>query len=234
MPIAQLDWDSEFFGFKIGILDLQNLDEYDFKYEIERAASLDFSLLYLTHPYSERFLCDFHRKLSCLLVDTKVTYAKSELCQKFIGHSSLTDGAGFIDQLYELAFESGKYSRFKLDPRFGIQSFKMLYRAWVDNSVGKSNDQDIFVYEDNGLVLGFCLVEYPLDRVKISLIGVSPQYQGKGIGRDLCKTVEAYTFQRGFRSLTVATQLVNHGACKFYEKMGMNLVESVSIYHLWL
>ena len=98
--------------------------------------------------------------------------------------------------------------------------------------VAKSRSEES---KENLITIGCIYVNKNNEKqAKLGMLAVSFDYQGKGIGRDLCKTVEAYAFQRGFRSLTVATQLVNHSACKFYEKMGMNLVESVSIYHLWL
>lgn len=234
MSLTELEWDSRFFGHKIGKIELRELGADDVEREVTRARQLGFALLYLFGeprvPLSSPWLKGNH---GCL-VDIKVMYAKSGLARKAGFASTVWREPAEIGQLYELAYESGKYSRFKLDPRFGLESFQRLYRAWVDNSVSGAVADDILVYREGGRLGGFCTVKYRADQATIGLIAVAPDHQGKGIGRDLCEAVETRSIHRGCHGIAVATQMANAGACRFYEKMGMKIVESTDIYHLWL
>lgn len=234
MSLIELEWDSNFFGLKIGRIELQDLDATGIDHEIGKARKLGFALLYLFGPARVPLLPAWLEENRCRLVDTKVTYAKSRLMRKQAHNSTLLHAPADIEQLYELAYESGKCSRFRLDPRFGLENFKRLYRAWVDNSVSRRIADDIFVYQAGNSLCGFCTVKYSNDKATIGLIAVSPNHQGTGIGRDLCDAAEAQAVQRGCHAIVVATQQANVGACRFYEKLGMNLAESTDIYHLWL
>ncbi|MEO6994135.1 MAG: GNAT family N-acetyltransferase [Lacunisphaera sp.] len=234
MSLTQLDWDSDFFRLKIGKIDLQGLDLNGLDQEICNARNRGYSLLYLFGSLDNRLHPDWQNENGCNLVDTKVTYEKFGLRPKITLPGILSHETDKIEQLYELAYESGKYSRFKLDHRFGSESFKSLYRAWVDNSVSRMIADHILVYKEGHSVCGFCTVRRSNDKATIGLIAVSPQHQGRGIGRNLCEAVEAWSVQHGCQKITVATQMANEGACRFYEKMGMAIVESMDIYHLWL
>lgn len=234
MSLTQLSWDSKFFGYKIGKIELRDLDAGGIEREVAWAKQHGFALLYLFGearvPLSSLWL----EENRCRHVDTRVTYEKSGLAHKEGFVSTVRREPAEDGQLYELAYESGKYSRFNLDPQFGKESFQRLYRAWVDNSVFGALADDILVYREGSRLGGFCTVKYRKDKATIGLIAVSPDQQGKGVGRDLWDAVEARAAQQGCESISVATQLANAGACRFYEKMGMKIVESTDTYHLWL
>ncbi|WP_339698797.1 GNAT family N-acetyltransferase [Algoriphagus aquimarinus] len=130
-------------------------------------------------------------------------------------------------ELQGLAFESGAYSRYKLDTRLVQGEFEKLYRIWIkkaweSNSVLEAPDlQGMVTYsvEDKA--------------AKVGLIAVSKQSQGKGWGKKLMKAAEAKAFSLGAKTIEVSTQESNIPACKLYESLGYKLAEKVYIYHWW-
>lgn len=54
-------------------------------------------------------------------------------------------------------------------------------------------------------------------------IRVHPDYQRRGVGRELFNATLAWAKRRGCRQLTVETQNINVRACRFYQQMGCRL-----------
>jgi GNAT superfamily N-acetyltransferase len=54
-------------------------------------------------------------------------------------------------------------------------------------------------------------------------IRIAPGYRGRGVGRALLETAEAWASARGCRELKVETQNVNVPACRFYQAAGFEL-----------
>ena len=55
-------------------------------------------------------------------------------------------------------------------------------------------------------------------------IRVAPEARGQGIGRALFHAVEAWGRARGCRELIIETQNINVPACRFYQRLGCELV----------
>ena len=67
----------------------------------------------------------------------------------------------------------------------------------------------------------------------IGLIAVSPNHQGKGIGKQLIDKVENELFKKNINELRIPTQEENIQACFFYEKLGYKKLEVININHYW-
>lgn len=48
------------------------------------------------------------------------------------------------NSLYSLAYEGGKYSRYKRDENFSNSMFKKFYQHWIKNSINRSFADKIF------------------------------------------------------------------------------------------
>lgn len=209
-----MSWDSDFFGKKIarlnGPADGENLSEYDLIYANSPLDSPDFEL-----TFSE----------------TRVVFSKQLSARQ--GEYPEIIPVTTAGLLYELAFESGKYSRFNLDPGFGRDAFGRLYRAWVDNSVNGKFADEVLGFSENGQILGFVTYDKKDNYAQIGLIAVDPSAQGKGIGKKLLETVENRLLASGITELRIPTQLENVPACRFYEKQGYAILESSQVLHFW-
>jgi ribosomal protein S18 acetylase RimI-like enzyme len=225
MIIKYLDWDSSFFNKNIGLLDLSNgfqcsefQNDYDLIYVISRdEVNLDIPNFKL--GYSEN-----------KIVFSKKTIQNKESADVNI-FSEINDS--YKNEIYDLAFESGKYSRFKLDSNFSQTEFEKLYKKWVDNSYTKEFADGVLIYKEQNFILGFVTYKVWEGYATIGLIAVCPKHQGKGIGKKLIQSVENELVNIGVAELRIPTQLQNEKACLFYKGLGYDIIEKKCIKHFW-
>jgi len=221
--VAKLNWDSDFFNISIGELIQTNeaafeSDSFDLVY-VKINNSIPVFSSGFENTFSETKVI-FHKKLG----------SKSPIDRAII---SLFSSQYSVNDLYELAYESGKFSRFKLDPRFGEPNFRKLYKAWVDNSINKSIADDVLVYKELDRIIGFVTYKIKGNAATIGLIAVSSDFQGKGIGKKLVESVQNAILDKDRTALQIPTQLENTSACLFYEKLGYKIIETTFLTHFW-
>lgn len=91
-------------------------------------------------------------------------------------------------------------------------------------------EQEVFVAEESGVLLGFAMVEYikreetnsmhAVHTAHIVEIGVDDKAQGKGVGTALIETVKTEAKARGCHSVQLDVWEFNKSALRFYEKLG--------------
>jgi GNAT superfamily N-acetyltransferase len=74
--------------------------------------------------------------------------------------------------------------------------------------------------------LGGAIGVLEADRVVLWDLRVSPEFQRKGIGSALFRTIESWGRDHGCGELMVETQNVNVAACRFYERHGCVLEQA--------
>lgn len=225
MMIRHLDWDSSFFNKKIGLLELSNGSNFS---EIQN----DFDLIYV--------ICN--KDIAIEITDYKQSHSENKVVfsKKIAQKNDAKDSNVFMvledstrEEIYKLAFESGKCSRFKLDPNFDNLEFENLFKKWVDNSFNKEFADAVLVYKEENKILGFVTYKVWDKQATVGLIGVCSKYQGKGIGKKLIQYVEIDVANKGVNELRIPTQLQNEMACRFYSKMGYEIVENKILKHYW-
>jgi dTDP-4-amino-4,6-dideoxy-D-galactose acyltransferase len=215
--IEYIEWDSKFFGYKIGKLDLC-LDSHDFP---DFSEFQDYDLVYI---FSVNPL-----KISISLVDTKVIFKKVTSNHSIDKRICTFDSSlHSYEELLNLAYLSGHDSRFLKDRFFGEVAFKNLYKRWIDISI-KEVEINVLIYLENKRILGFVTFTNKEPNSSIGLIAVDPIAQGKGIGVKLMHAVESFLGPN--KSLIVSTQETNKNACKFYQKLCFKIENKQYIYH---
>lgn len=225
MKIKHLDWDSSFFNKKIGLLEL--LNDCNFS-KIKN----DYDLIYVVSD----------KDVAVESVDFKEGYRENKIVfsKKIVQKNESTEVNIFSEledsprnEIYELAFESGKFSRFKLDKNFHQIEFENLYKKWVDNSFNKEFADAVLVYKEQNKILGFVTYKVWDKQATIGLIAVCSKHQGIGIGKKLIQSVEMELANKGVDELRIPTQLQNELACRFYTKMGYEIIENKILKHYW-
>ncbi|MFA5298276.1 MAG: GNAT family N-acetyltransferase [Lutibacter sp.] len=181
MKAKLLEWDSVFFKKKVGevaFLKDEILEDME-----------GFDLLYVRQTDDEPFEIDHFRQT---YTETKVIFSKTlsknnELIDNCI--FSVFDIDICKEQIYNLAFESGKFSRFKLDENFKVHEFEELYKIWVDNSLNKKFADNMLVFKQNDTILGFVTYKIFENYAAIGLIATALKMQGTGIGSKLIQAV---------------------------------------------
>lgn len=226
MKIKYLDWDSSFFNKKIGELEIDSSTSH--------FPELEYDLLYVKQK--KNFKLEIPGYIE-LYNETKLRFCKTlesntQAVDKRI-FSALQCSNIKVKQIYDLALESGKESRFKLDKKFTKTAFNELYKRWVDNSLNQKIAKDVLVFCVQDEIKGFITYSITAQNGAIGLLSVSPQEQGKGLGAQLIVALEENLKRLEIKNLSVQTQEHNNTACKFYKKNGFKIIEKQIIKHYW-
>ncbi len=231
-----LDWDSAFFGFKIAKILSHNPNKAIFLELMRQLSRKGYKLVYweaAPDAISKQAADDFNG----ILVDKKRSY--EQIIQPDFAFSppkkiSEYSAVSANTELIRLAWQSGKFSRFKTDKHFTEKQFKKLYQTWIEKSVSKQIADATFIYTCHNLIRGMLTVKKERKHCQIGLIAVNNALQGKNIGRDLLNAAKHFTLAQGCNKLHVITQAQNSKACHFYEKNGFSKLHEYDYYHFWL
>lgn len=230
-----LAWDSQFFGCKIGRVSLTHASADILNRMLETARQQQYDLIYAFTDAESKLPLRVLRAHNGQFVDNKIVYEQLLTTPiSTVSASVCLAAADDLGRLYELAYQSGEYSRFRLDPAIGEASFQRLYRQWVDNSLSGVVADAVFVWQANGTVAGFITVKKTIDTGIIGLIATDIRHWGQGIGTALVNHAKAYAAESGLNRLEVATQGRNTLACRFYEKNLFVIKSETNVYHFWL
>ena len=225
--IEKLVWDSDFFGYPVGRLEIGNSDQIQLIPFLEEGKK--YKLIYLI---SEERLNVQIKNLQ--LVDVK-TRLRKKIRTKFL---TLDENIGEYtgeqdDQLKKLALQSGIYSRFRIDAHFTNNEFEKLYVKWIEDSIKKTIADKVIVYKDDGKCNGFVTIKFKGDFTEIGLIAVDEQSRGNGIAKRLLNHAERIAVSNGFNKIEVVTQFENLPAMSLYKNAGYQIISKKFIYHLW-
>lgn len=231
MEIRSLQWDSDFFGLRIGRADI--LTKEGSLSLAERLSELkrDFDLLYVFDPNNVGFAAN-----GTWLVDEKILYSKPCEPRKQFPEISFYHASHPSADLYRLALVSGGYSRFKLDERLPKDSYERLYTRWIENACPKdgTNKQILISRDPQGATKGMITIDHQGGLGHIGLVAVDPDARHQGIGGKIMSTLDGYLYSLGIKTLEVPTQKANTDACRWYEKNGFTVQSRTQIYHWWL
>jgi dTDP-4-amino-4,6-dideoxy-D-galactose acyltransferase len=217
MKINRLEWDSNFFGYEIA--------ELESKFIESELINLPYKLIYI---FSQKPI----EHISLVDADSKVELVKKDLNKKEVFVEIFKEKEHSFEQLLELVYLSGLYSRFKTDVNFNNQEFDKMYAHWIKKALENSESQVLIKIIENQLA-GFVLLSLKKNFGRIDLIAVRENYQKKGIGKELIQAAENICIQNGIDVLKVATQGKNLSALSLYHKNGFKIVEEKYIYHYW-
>jgi len=228
MQIENLIWDSSFFNLNIGKMVINKVSDFVTLYTLLQN-NQEFDLIYIF----SNFEID---RIKHLLVDKKARFV---LVNKTLDNSKIGisveeyKSQEVSNSLLNLTFQSGQHSRFLLDPKFGKDKFKQLYRIWIEKSVQKLIANNVYVTKQDDMLTGFITEGMKGNEMNIGLIATDENYRGLGLGKALVHQVIADFNASNQSLLSVYTQLDNKTACTFYEKCGFKLDNVEYIYHYW-
>jgi ribosomal protein S18 acetylase RimI-like enzyme len=222
--IKKMEWDSDFFNLRVGELDFKesndslDVESYDLLYVVS-SNDFDLKLNGFENSFSEQKI-KFYKELK----------ETQQLSENVFSCEEITYD---IQDIYQLAFESGKHSRFLLDKKFSPEKFKELYKLWVDNSISKNFADDVLLYKYEEKTVGLLTYKSIGKEAFVGLIAVSSEHQGKGIGGIMLSHLGTVLYAKEIYSLTIPTQDQNQQACYFYNKIGYSISEKTYIKHYW-
>ena len=231
--IKLLTWDTDFFHKKIGRIDCG--DQTDLPSLLLQARKEDYELIYVFCNGSNFLPPGILEAYNGSLVDRKVIFENKKLITKELSFPvEEYTSTEVSEELEQLAYVSGRYSRFRMDARFHPDDFYRMYRTWIAKSVSREIADKVFVIREKDQIRGMVSLKITDGKGVIGLIAVSLLSQGKGYGQILNDACCNELSQLNIKILEVATQMDNAGACRFYEKCGFSVQSVTNIYHFWL
>ncbi|HEY5590031.1 MAG TPA: GNAT family N-acetyltransferase [Paludibacter sp.] len=229
--ISYLDWDSNFFGLKIGKIEM-NISTINDMVEIEKLKIADeYDLVYLFIDKLDNSTIEWLEKKGVNLVDQKVIYQKNLVDHQIETMLRIEKYNGDVTpKLLELAIESGHKSRFMKDIRL-TSRFIDLYRLWIEKSVNGELADELLVSYYNTEITGFVTLKKNKKIGTIGLIAVDKNFRGIGIGRGLLIAAENWFKSNNCNKMSVITQQENIEACRLYLRSGFKILKSQSIFH---
>jgi len=217
MTAIPLPFDSQLFNYPVGKIIIGD----DPKEEELQEFAQEYQLLYL---FSKTPLTFNNPNLH--LVDTKIIFEKSLENVNEVPEVSFYAGP-LTKEVEDLAYLSGKYSRFRTDPRLQNEEFEKLYKIWISKA-----------FEGNHILSpsnleGLVTFGVENEKASIGLIAVAEQYQGRGWGKKLVQAAEWHANKSGAVTMQIPTQENNLPACKLYRSLGYKVVERDYVYHYW-
>lgn len=238
MPFKLLPWDSEFFGFPVASLGEAPLDHAELRAALDEMREHAVRLVYWAPPAADVAAERAGRAERGRLVDRRTTYA-IDLAGRDPDGPAKADIATFegresSPELERLAIQSGRLSRFAVDPEIPRHRFEALYRLWMRNSLSGDLASAVLVARQADAIVGMVTLAEADDRGSIGLIAVDESARGRGLGSALVRASFTWCRERGLGELTVVTQGSNLPACRLYEKHGFQRSRVQSFFHFWL
>lgn len=232
-----LEWDSRLFGYKVGQID-PLADSSRAQQILDWARKEKFTLLYWMVEPKNNPQNAVAKKLGGLLVDQKVTYV-IDMPDKGVNlrgeHIRSYRKTKANHELVTLALESGKYSRFFIDPHFVHNEYVKLYTTWINKSATRLFALDLLVYlDEKNHIKGFVSLGGRDGYGNIGLIAVDRKFRSQSIGKRLMLAAFDRLIEHGYKRVYVTTQKKNIIGCRFYESLGFKEYKIVHVYHFWL
>jgi ribosomal protein S18 acetylase RimI-like enzyme len=138
------------------------------------------------------------------------------------------------EETLEIAGSCFQYSRFHLDPFVSLPIANQVKRDWILNYIKHQRGERLFVALVGGRPAGFLAViasEMKNKRVcTIDLIGVSRNFQRRGIGQALTAFFIKHYRERA-DYLQVGTQAANIPSMRLYQKLGFYISRTQYVMH---
>lgn len=165
------------------------------------------------------------------LVDTALTFSGMPDGETVPGMRFAAPGDR--DAVAAIAGQVFRFSRFHLDPRVPDTLANTIKAVWASNYFGGQRGDGMVIAEHEGRVAGFLLLQWTGDRLVIDLIGVSPDLQGRGLGRGMIRHAARHGTGDGRipASMLVGTQSANTPSVRLYESLGFRLASAQHVLH---
>jgi GNAT superfamily N-acetyltransferase len=237
-PCTLLDWDSRFFGFRIGRVTSERLTPENVSSVLSWCEQEEIKCLYFLANSDDAGTvrlaegCGFH------LVDIRITLRRSLTGDGDFGGTQLAGGVRFataadIPALRAIAAKSHHDTRFYTDTGFPPALADELYATWIEKSCQGMADV-VLVVTDGDRSAGYATCQLEVGGCgRIGLMAVDGEARGHGMGSALIDGAISWFTGEDVHTVTVVTQGKNAAAQRLYQRSGF-LTHSLQLwYHRW-
>jgi GNAT superfamily N-acetyltransferase len=237
-PCEYLEWDSTFFGMRIGRVRATRLTDPLAAEIVRWARQHAMDCLYLFAEAGDRATVVAAERHGFSLVDWRLTFAIDLPTRAVAGEAAAAAALvrpaaeGDLPALKGIARESHTDTRFYFDGRFPRERCDSMYEIWIERSCHGGADL-VLVPEVDGAASGYVTCHLDGGSGRIGLVGVHPRARGRGIaGLTLGAALDWFGVRRATR-VSVVTQGRNLAAARLYERCGFTMTSAMVGYHWW-
>ncbi len=237
VELRRLDWDSEFFGCKMGVLAIVRRDHAhsavgvvtnDLGLALDEAAADGYAHVILRAPAERHAISRAAEHAGMRIVDVAL-----DLDSQISGRQPTLVGPGVrpalpedLNALRVIAEDAFELGRLAADPFFSEEQVAAFYRQWITNLCDGLADA-VFVAESNDEIVGFTSCVAGRDGTgRIPLIATSEAHRRQGVGRALVDASLRWFAAAGTRHVRVKTQAANYPALALYHRLGFTVVSA--------
>lgn len=231
--VHALAWDSEFFGFPIGRVDLDGADAGSFPEIDEAARALGLDCLYASLDPKHLETTYLAQQHGYRLVEVAMDLDHRTSVIAHQPPTASTARIGTPDDVAALAEDIAliaPWSRFAVDPRFGLSAARRMHQAWAERAARADEGRMLIVAEDADGITGFSTqTAYEDPEPRIDLIASTKPSSGAA------QALVAFAFDMfgDTRSWGGPIAARNITSLRFCENMGYRVATSRYLYHRW-
>ena len=223
MKIWRPEWDCDFLKLEVRSVQLNDGDDVNAAIEMIQMGNVDFLQIFMRNETSETI--DGLKRLGANYFGTKIEYGKTLSADDREVCAGVKIARQLCPEMYELAFQAGHQSRYRLDSRLR-KYFEPMYRIWMEKILTEPANYFLLHVDTDGILLCH-------QNGRIELLAVAERARRRGIAGKLCMEAENIWRHAMVKNIKVATQGENINACRFYEAIGFKRESSTGIWHLW-
>ncbi|MCI1188914.1 GNAT family N-acetyltransferase [Hymenobacter sp. DH14] len=233
--LETLAWDSQFLGFGVARAVVAPVNVDGLNELLAEARAQQLRLVYLLLDPADSVSAAAVQRVGGQLVDRKVLLQRPLAGPLPSSPSNAQLVRAWSPALEELAWQSGTYSRFRLDPKFAPGVFERLYSQWLRDSLAGELARAVWAcFDPDGTPTGLLTMQADGEVATIGLLAVRAGRRGQGLGQYLLQAALPAAREWQCAQVRVTTQLDNARACRFYAYCGFTPAHIEHVYHLWL
>jgi dTDP-4-amino-4,6-dideoxy-D-galactose acyltransferase len=230
-----LDWDSEFFGRRIGRVESRKVDAEAMHQVRVFAEAEEIDCLYYLADAIDGESIRAAEAAGFRCSDVRVTRERRlDQVPSELPEDVEIFRENDLPALQAIARSSHTASRFYYDPQFPRELCDRLYETWI-TKVCQSEPEGVLVVRRAGLAVGYlaCDLDSPTTGT-IGLVAVAESERGQHLGELLVRGSLSWFAARGRERVRVVSQARNLASARVYERMGFRTTSVEHWYHLWL
>jgi RimJ/RimL family protein N-acetyltransferase len=230
-----LEWDSQFFGMRVGRVKENRLESARASSVLDWCQSENIDCLYLLAEACDAETARVAEDLAFRFVDVRVTFgAEVSGIERGDGYGCIRNArADDVEAMKSIARTSHHATRFYFDETFPRERCDEMYSRWIERSCSGYADA-VFVAATGRDVQGYATCHLADGGSgSIGLIAVAQAAQGRGYGQELVRACVQFMRDRGMPYVSVVTQGRNIASQRLYQKCGFKITGQQIWYHRW-
>jgi len=240
-PCEFLEWDSEFFGYRIGRILRDHLDQKLIDSIIEWSALNQIDCLYFLAEADDIKTIRLAEDNNFRMVEIRTNYEwvlknwnpeiKTRPTEKLLVRPVRSEDMNILQQISSYSYTD---SRWYCDPCFPEEKCQLYFQKWIQKSA-EEGDVCVLVAEIDGDILGYILGTRLKNKNEgaFELCAVRIDQRGQGIATELLISGLNWYVKAGIHRMTASTQGRNIKVQRTLLRQGFLLFSVQLYYHKW-